>query len=725
MRFRDLDLKYSYDSDVDNILEDFYIPILSRSNLYQRIAGYFSSNSLAIAARGLSYFIKNGGRIQLISNVFLSEEDYNQLVKYSQYEVIEQAESQFIEEIDSLEDALVRDHIKMLGWMLSREKLEMKIALVPGGIYHQKVGILYDNQGDIVSFSGSNNETMSGWLGNIEEFHVFCSFRDGDKNHLEADIIKFEKLWSNHAERARVLPVSEAVNLKLIQIAPKDDEEFERLSKKLEDELSTRNKGYLKYMVEERPINIEFIQARRERKGVEPLILRNYQKTAVNNWNRNGLKGIFQMATGTGKTETAIGALSQLITEKKPLFIIIAVNGQSLLSQWISKLDQYGIRAHGASSNPEYKSWERRFREEVVAVNQNYKPFSIIVTTYQTFSSARFIEIAKRLKVDTFLICDEVHNAGAPTFRAGLLQEYSYRLGLSATPERWYDDDGSKHIETYFNKTVFTFSMKDAISTVNPATRRTYLCPYRYFPSIVGLSAEENYEFLRLTNRIVKLVHAKVKSSEQESLLQNLLFKRADIKKNAESKLTELDRIFSQLGESLHHCIIFCSGKQLPRVKESLQKNQRIYHEFTQFQSPQLREELLQLFELGRSEGGYDVLLAIDCLNEGIDLPAARIGIFLNNSQNPIEFIQRRGRLLRPHKDKEEAVFYDFISKPNFTSSDNDHFELERRELQKEFNRLLEFATLAKNSGDALDIMESLIHEYNLVFTCQDMESTL
>jgi len=196
---------------------------------------------------------------------------------------------------------------------------------------------------------------------------------------------------------------------------------------------------------------------------------------------------------------------------------------------------------------------------------------------------------------------------------------------------------------------------------------------------------------------------------------------KADIKKNAKFKIDGLEKIFQELGDNLTFCIIYCSGKQLEEVKRLLQKYHRIAHEFTQHQSSLIREKLLEEFESGRDKGGYDVLLAIDCLNEGIDVPKARIGIFLENSTNPIEFIQRRGRLLRQTDEEKEAICYDFLIEPSFSGLDEgDAFEQERKELQKEFDRFFEFAHLARNTREAMKKMERIINKYNLIINIRE-----
>ena len=199
MGLRDVNLKAVYYSDQDNLLMDFYIPVLSNSVKYDRIAGYFSSNSLAIAAKGIAALIESQGRIRMIANVFLSEEDQEAIKR-----ALLQKEKEVLIEIESLKDQLKKDHIGMLGWMVKKNLLKIKIAVVKNGIEHQKIGIMEDSEGNKISFSGSDNETVKGWLHNDEQFHVFRSWIHGDINHLQPDRKRFESLCHNRGKSVRI-----------------------------------------------------------------------------------------------------------------------------------------------------------------------------------------------------------------------------------------------------------------------------------------------------------------------------------------------------------------------------------------------------------------------------------------------------------------------------------------------------------------------------------------
>lgn len=273
MGLKDLKLKSVYYSDEHNLLEDFYVPALSNSTKYDRIAGYFCSNALAIAAKGISNFVKNGGKIRLIANVVLSVEDQEAIKK-----AIQEKENDLLIEIEQLEDQLKKDHIRVLCWMIKKNLLEIKIAVVRNGIEHQKTGILEDSDGNIISFSGSDNETVKGWLYNDETFHVFCNWRPGEDNHLQPDIGQFEKLWNNHGNKVRVYEVSQAFKNGLIRSAPKNDQEFEKISTEMAERLLRLNSNNYKNNKQE---NIN---------------LRGYQQDAIDEWINNDYRAIFEMS---------------------------------------------------------------------------------------------------------------------------------------------------------------------------------------------------------------------------------------------------------------------------------------------------------------------------------------------------------------------------------------------------------------------------------------------
>jgi superfamily II DNA or RNA helicase len=694
MSLKEIPLQQSYDSDEHDILNDFYIPVLNNSYRYRRLAGFFSSTSLAIAARGIQGLLKNEGEIKLIASAVLSKDDLDAINQglETPEKVIEKM---MIKDLDEITDEFIRDHIRALGWMIAKKKLEIKIAIVADnidlqfckeivnqrGIFHQKVGIMEDSEGNCISFSGSDNETAAAWQNNIEEFKVFRNWIETERPYLESDIKRFNKFWRGDALRTKIIDVPTAVREKLIKYAPQDinDLELDRWMEK--QKLKKKEK-----------------------------ILRPYQKTAIVNWIDHNKKGIFEMATGTGKTLTALGSLKELLKEKVRLITVISCPSSHLINQWIEEIKEFGINHDiiiAASTN---LNWRREIANYLLDIKNGISANLIILVTHDTFPSSDFIKIIEKSSVDIFLIVDEVHGIGAPERKKGLIDTlYKYRLGLSATPKRWYDLEGTEELFDFFGKTVFEMSLKDAITTINPNTGKTFLTKYEYKPYFVELTAEELSEYEKQTKKIIRMYNQTMDKEEKDRLYNLILNKRANIIKNASNKLT----VFSEILDEIYppkHCLIYCTPEQIQTIQNILNERNIIQHKFTMVEGTKPSDKfgglsertfLLKKF----AQGDYPVLVAINCLDEGVDVPPAKTAIILASSGNPRQYIQRRGRVLRQYPGKEKAVIYDIIVKPSILDriTNPELKAIEKRIFFKEINRYEEFANIAINSLECLN----------------------
>ena len=314
---KDCQFKDSYDSDDENILQEFYIPALSSSTEYKRMAGYFSSSVLAIAAKGISGLVRNNGRMKLIVGAKLSEADVEAIRKGSEEKEASLAEM-MIESLDNIESEFVRDHVRALAWMVANQSLEIKVVIpinaVKGsesrGIYHPKIGILSDsdNPPNMISFSGSVNETEMGWKHNIEEFKVFRSWVEDQNIYLKSDIAKFTKYWNGTVRRAIVIDVPDAVRKKLIEFSPKT---FEELS-------------------------LEKYESKRKK-------LWNHQEKAIQAWVNNSYRGILAMATGTGKTIASLNCLLEIYKKTNYYKALILVPTITLIKQWEEECKKFNF----------------------------------------------------------------------------------------------------------------------------------------------------------------------------------------------------------------------------------------------------------------------------------------------------------------------------------------------------------------------------------------------
>jgi superfamily II DNA or RNA helicase len=687
MGLKELDIKPVYYSDEVTLLTEFYIPILSKSVKYDRVAGYFCSNALAIAAKGITELIRNHGKVRLIANVVISKEDQESIKQ-----AIKDKEQEILIDIDSIEDELQKDHIKMLGWMIREGLLEIKIAVVNKGIEHQKIGILYDNEGNIVSFSGSENETVGGWLNNDEQFHVFCSWKEGDLAHLNPDIERFDILWNDKGKRVRVYEVSEAFSRGLIQKAPKDNEEFIRITKEIADEIIRRKE-------------IETLVIKKQIKRIE---LRDYQKEAISKWINNDSYGIFEMATGTGKTFTALGCIKEINKEIEELVVVISCPYTHLVRQWLENIKDFNMDFDTLIADSSNAGWKSELMDKIYDIKNKVLNKLIILTTHTTFGLPDFIERIKKIQHPILLICDEVHGIGSIERRKGLIEElYRYRLGLSATPSRWFDDEGTTIIMNFFKGTVYEFSLKRAINTINPATGKTFLVKYDYMPLFVKLTESELQEYEDQTKKIARSFFITKDKKEKDELFNLLCIKRQKIITNSREKYTIFRGLLKQI-TPIKDCLVYVSPEQMDRVQSIIAEFDIKQHKFTseegikpeeQYGGLSERDFLLREFE----KRNYDILVAMKCLDEGVDVKSARTAIILASTGNPKEYIQRRGRILRPYPNKDKAVIYDFIVIPPVKNINMKELQdIEIKIFEKEMKRYKEFADSSDNRVDCL-----------------------
>lgn len=675
MSFKEINLKPAYDSEEDDMLNDFYIPVLSRAKTYDRLAGFFSSTTLAAAAKGISRFIKNKGKMRLITSAKLRDVDL-EAIKQGLYNTDEVLTNLMVKDIDSITDELIKDHVKALAWMVANKLLEIKVAIPKyenyytsneQPLYHQKVGILYDKEDNIMSFSGSINESATAWLYNIEEFKVFRSWIDGEREYLENDINKFEKYWNGNTKYVNIIDMPKAIRDKFIELAPSNIDEIDL------------EKWY----------------------KIKTIRLRDYQYEAVKNWLNNSCRGIFEMATGTGKTYTAIECIKEALNREPSLAVVISVPYIHLIRQWQNNLSRFNLNAielFGNSTN-----WKKRLGNEIIDLNNNIINRLLILTTHDTLSNPIFIKQINNLRVPALLVVDEVHSVGSKVRSNALLDKYEYRLGLTATPNRYFDDEGTMRLLSYFNGIVARFDLKDAIE-------HGYLVPYEYYPHYVELTKEEFEEYRRFTRKIASQWDNAEDDETRKSLENLLLVQRQKIIVNAKNKLVKFEELVSELKDLMDHCLVYCSEKQLEPVQKILNKHVIINQKVTFKEDFATRNDYLKKFD----EGIYKVIAAINCLDEGIDIPSTKMAIILASSGNPKQYIQRRGRILRPSKNKDKAILHDILVIPSLLwSTDDIAFKLEKKIVEKELKRHLEMASIALNKDESIkniNFIKELFH---------------
>lgn len=686
--FPELNFKEHYDSQKDNLLDDFYIPALANSKKYRRVVGYFNSKSLASVALGLKEFILNNGKMDLLCGVDLNPSDVN-AVKFASEHPEEILTSNFLNELNSIEDDIVKNHVKVLGWMVAKKLLRIRVAVkVDGngnpvtngeGILHYKIGLMNDCDGNILSFSGSINETSAAWEKNLEEFHLFRNWEEGELVHLKNNLDTFRELWNSNADSYKIFDIPEAVEQKLIKDAPDDFEDlvFEKVISK-DDTIAIKEK----------------------------IELYDYQIEARDKWFENNKKGIFVMATGTGKTFTALGCLEKLLLKDSQLITVITAPTKHLLPQWRVSIEKIGLNVDDIIVATGDTNWRSDLENSLLDLRLKTIDKLVVLTTHDTLASVDFIKyLLDNKRCNYFLIGDEMHGLGSPKRKNGLKDElYDFKLGLSATPTR-YSDEESDFLFEFFGDELYKISLREAIyEYYNPSTGKSYLTPYNYYPYFLNLTELELEKYKEITLNLFKY-----QDEEYSSKKESLLFERANIIKDAENKLDVFEEILNDI-EEYSGLIVYCSPNQIKEVLKILAKHNIVAHKFTMDEKTtpleiygglSEREIILDDF----SKGNYEVLVAMHCLDEGVDVPSASKAIFMCSSNSSREFIQRIGRVIRRFESKTHADIYDLIVKPSRDKLDKSLQKFEESIFEKEKERYKKIGYIAENYDYVIDVL--------------------
>ena len=692
-----LALDISYRSDTTDVVSQFYVPCLERSAIYRRAAGYFTSDGLCLAAKGIAHLIRNGGRIQLVVSPHLTEEDVAAIAAgyQSRDEIFQAAAARGLEDAKT---ELEKGRLAALAWLISVGCLDIKLAFrvepysgrVKRGLYHEKIGIFSDTDGNSVAFTGSQNETVGGLVENFESIDVFLSWLD--QRRVDRKMKDFEALWNDQTSGLAVVDFT-AVSQKLLQ----------RFKPSRPPEVDP----------EEPPVIVRTPLQNRMGKPVVPdaIVLRGYQLEAGRNWLKNNGRGILQLATGTGKTITALGIASDLAKRAGLQGLVIVCPFKHLVSQWAGECRRFSVQPILAYE--ERAAWYDALTTALSAVGRSTDTFVCVIATNATFASDAFQQRLKYFPKNTLLIVDEVHNVGAEHLSRVLPSSIELRLGLSATPERWFDPDGTNRLTDYFGPVLEPkVGIKEAIEL-------KALVPYRYHPMLIELTEEERIKYLDVSARIAKAFSAGGFDEDNPSL-RALAFERARLVASASNKMSAL----RELGRSLQkqtHMLFYCGDGRVDNPDEDY--NRRQIEEVTRVLGAELLIKVAiydqntetserDAMRVDLASGQLQGLVAIRCLDEGVDIPSVKIAVILASSTNPRQFIQRRGRVLRVAPGKDHAEIYDMIVVPPTEVASS---ESERSLVRKELVRFRQFADLALNSGEALGKVLELQKHFGLM----------
>jgi len=667
--FTDLELPRVIDTSSDNVMKDFYIPLLSRAVEYRRGVGYFTTNWVRSAARGVAELAENSGTARWILSPILEEKDWDALKKGDRAKTDDVLREALDDTVTDLRYDLEYETRNTIAWMIADGLLEIKLAVPTkklSGDFHDKFGIFYDENGNRVAFHGSQNDSEQA-LRNYEAYTIDCGWiSDRETEGVNKQEARFERLWENRDENVNIYTIPEGIEKGIAELRDNSNRPYE-LPETIADS--------------------------------EPEItLRGYQRDAVDVWFENNNCGLFQMATGIGKTFTALAALDEYVdTVDGPLLSVITVPQKHLARQWADEMETFGLDQpkfvyHSANSD-----WKSDLSRAVSNLELGITDYECLITTHQTFSGDHFREKVSQLSSDAILIGDEVHGLGSEKRREGLIETYNARIGLSATPKRYYDEEGTNHLLGYFGGVTYEYSLKDAIPQ--------YLTRYHYHPIIVEMDEDELEEYRQMTQSVVAADSSDDVDDEVTNILRS---QRAEIVKEAINKYGALRDILQRL-DDIEHLLVYTNHEQIDTVGEILNEFGVMHHRFTHKEGDDLREELLTRF----GEGEYEALVAMKCLDEGVDVPATRTAVLMANTGNPMQFIQRRGRVLRQAPRKDRAVIYDLLVVPTL-DPDDDIAASEKYILEKELRRFEEFATTAENEYEARNKIEDVRIAYGI-----------
>ena len=700
--------KRRYNSPPDNLVRDFYAPAFARSCRYDRAVGFFSSRILATISASLDEFVINGGAMRLITSpANLSDEDLEALGKGEEFRT--RLRNDLVEAIHRpIPSSVLIDHLKLLTWMVATGKLDVKIALRENpnyySLFHEKIGVFMDSEGNWMTFTGSPNETVAAACYHAESFPLHRSWASEDQRAFaDEERARFEDIWAGGVPNIATWSVGEWIqepmrkHFGVREPSPDRYELAHRRESPSVDETATQMVLDELSLLPSIPSDLE---------------LRDYQRIAVNDWLQAHGRGVFAMATGTGKTITALAAATQVslhaATQDRPLLVVVVVPLIDLVHQWQSVAEWFGFRpaiCHGNISKAERDELKAAFSAARFAKGRRAE---MIITTAGSLTprssvgeSEHFLQRQlHRHRGAMLFIGDEMHSLGTAPRLSALPQQATYRLGLSATPKRHGDEEGTKALMTYFGEPVLSISIKDAIYKYKA------LVEYDYFPSFVDLTPVEAEEYRKISARI-----AAAFSNADQDRADVAIRERTRLTQHAANKLVRLRKLMNDgLKNETHQIIYVAEGrspetdaKQMDEIERMLRREFGMRVERYYGETDSKRRESLQA---QLASGRIHALLAMKCLDEGVDIPSVRIGVISASTQNPRQFVQRRGRLLRrdPKGAKSHATIHDFIVMP--PSSLIRKSDSEKRLIGAELSRAAELADAARNREVLFEILE-------------------
>lgn len=699
MSFKNHNINLRYRSDVNDMPKDVLIPILRETVTYKRAVGFFSTSALVTLSVGLFDMAQRGGRVKVICSPKLSDEDIK-AIEFG-YETREKVlERALVINLTSPINEFQEERLNLVATMVASGMMEFKVAFVENftgkNMYHEKYAVFIDEEGNRICHTGGVNESENAYNENFDSMFMFCSWKD-DSQQEGARLIEedFDRLWENNTEKLSVIPFPKIAIDKLLQYKrdvvdwKTDEKEF-----LVSEILKTEPKFHI-------PANVR---------------LREYQEKALAKWFEQNCSGIFSMCTGAGKTYTALACMVELaekLEEKLAVFIVCPYI--HLVGQWEEDVVEWGITPIIAHSKSPQKDWESRIRRAVRRFVTDGTPF-ICITTNDTFQGDKLHPFVERIHdgSNTLLIIDEAHNFGAERLSLSLPDHFKYRIALSATIRRHMDKSGTARLFDYFGDECIIYGLEQAID-------EGALVHYEYYPVPVYLDEDELEEFVALSNELKRYLiseNGKLKLSEAA---KPVIYKRTRLLAKARQKIDLLMSLIEPYRTD-NNILVYCGAtkneddvgeiRQIDLVTNKLRSEYGMsVQRFTAEENLTERQNIKHYF----SEGIYQAITAIKCLDEGVNIPGIKLAFILSSSRNPKEFIQRRGRLLRTAPGKEKAYIYDFVTLPrDLDDVYPGDYDSDRTVVLGEMARINEFGKLADNKATAHILMNKIMDSYGI-----------
>ena len=729
----------------------FFSECLCNSTTFDLMLGFFASSAINVLSDGFAAFLHSGGKMRLIINDLLAEEDKDAIKKGEGDSLLPVFDLNNIDALKSTLSSRDTHFFECIAWLIRNNRIEIRI-IVPRegqGIAHTKCGVFSDGNNK-VGFDGSVNFSRLALIENKESLTAICDWNGDTAVSAIKDIEDdFNCIFSGKDETVRYIKADDIRTRITNSFKEKELKELLEDEEKQLDNLpapvSSSVLRALRNAKEKVQKAIDSYHAKIEANNSQPHFPyptgpRPYQNEAFENWKNNGQKGLFAMATGTGKTITALNCLLEIFKRNGYYKAIILVPTITLVNQWEEECRKFFfsniIKVY--SKNPEWPS-----RLELLRMADKYRktdePTSnfIIISTYASFIRDNvFNELSHFERNKLLLIADEAHNMGSPSMLKRMKNiTYLRRIGLSATPERQFDTETNKKLYHFFgsdDKFTYEYSMEEAI-------KNGVLCKYYYYPHLVRLTDCEMEQYIELSEKISKYFNYNSGDfDKRDDILMSLLLARKRIIHKAANKLEIFRSIIKnryQREGNLKYSLIYVPEGNQPdywpdntlfekreQIEDDIDSNHLIdiytseitkldkYITVRKFVSGQKdRDEILSDFSTGKLQ----VLTSMKCLDEGVDVPRSELAIFCASTGNPRQFIQRRGRVLRKHPDKHMAEIHDLVVAPEISASSNS-FRMEQILLKGELLRVKNFSMLSENPSFSQMELRTVMEHYGL-----------